>query len=123
MQNLISQTISYISFLWRKVQVKQFLAVVLVGVMTLTTNIALGQNNQVLQERVREDIQQNDAQRPKTMREWNREARATEDKPVERLEKIGKESAEAFKEFGSGYVEGAKKTARDVQQGAAEIPK
>jgi hypothetical protein len=123
MQNLISQTISYISFLWRKVQVKQFLAVVLVGVMTLTTNIALGQNHQVLQERVREDIQQNDAQRPKTMREWNREARATEDKPVERLEKIGKESAEAFKEFGSGYVEGAKKTARDVQQGAAEIPK
>lgn len=123
MQNLISRTISYISFLWNKVQVKRFLAVVLVGVMTLTTNIALGQNNQVLKERVREDIQQNDAQRPKTMREWNREARATEDKPGERLEKIGKESAEALKEFGSGYVEGAKKTARDVQQGAAEIGK
>ncbi|MDB9372234.1 hypothetical protein [Nodularia sphaerocarpa] len=121
MINLISRTINYIKFLFQGVQVKPFLAVVLVGLMTLTTNVAFGENNQVLKEKVRQDIQQDDSQRPKTIREWNREARETEGSPGKRLQKIGEESAEAFKEFGSGYVEGAKKTARDIQNGASEL--
>ena len=121
MMNLISRTINYIKFLFQGVQVKSFLAIVLVGLMTLTTNVAFGENNQVLKEKVRQDIQQDDSQRPKTIREWNQEARETEGSPGKRLQKIGEESAEAFKEFGSGYVEGAKKTARDIQNGASEL--
>ncbi|MBE9199810.1 MULTISPECIES: hypothetical protein [unclassified Nodularia (in: cyanobacteria)] len=121
MINLISRTIAHISFLFKEVQVKRFLAVVLVGFLTLTTNVSLGQNNQVLRETVREDIHQDDSQRPKTIREWNKEARETEDSPGKRMQKIGEESAEAFKEFGSGYVEGAKKTARDLQNGASKV--
>ncbi len=121
MMNLISRTMNHINFLLQGVQIKSLLAVVLVGLMTLTTNVAFGQNNQVLKEQVRQDIQQDDSQRPKTIREWNQEARETEGYPIERLQKIGEESAEAFKEFGSGYVEGAKKTARDIQNGASEL--
>ncbi len=121
MMNLISRTINYINFLFQGVQVKRFLAVVLMGLMTLTTNVAFGENNQVLKEKVRQEIQQDDSQRPKTIREWNQEARETEGSPGKRLQKIGEESAEAFKEFGSGYVEGAKKTARDIQNGASEL--
>ncbi|WP_414552112.1 hypothetical protein [Anabaena sp. CCY 0017] len=112
---------NHIKFLFQGVQIKSLLAVVLVGLMTLTTNVAFGQNNQVLKEQVRQDIQQDDSQRPKTIREWNQEARETEGSPIQRLQKIGEESAEAFTEFGSGYVEGAKKTARDIQNGASEL--
>ncbi|HYW18752.1 MAG TPA: hypothetical protein VE956_05445 [Nodularia sp. (in: cyanobacteria)] len=121
MINLISRTINYINFLKHKVQVKRFLAVVLVGFLTLTTNVAFGENNQVLKEKVRQEIQQDDSQRPKTMREWNQEARETQASVGKRVQKIGEESAEALKEFGSGYVEGAKKTARDIQNGASEL--
>lgn len=121
MKNLISRTITYISSLFNRLQVNRFLAVVLVGSLLLTTNVTLGsQNNKDLGERVREQIQQNDAQRPKTTGEWNKEARETEGSPGERLKRIGEQSAEAFKEFGSGYVEGTQETARGVQDSASQ---
>ncbi len=119
MTNLISYAIGYLSSLFKGLQVKRFLAVVLVGFLVLTTNITSGYSNQNLGERVRQQVEQNDAQRPKTTGQWNREARETEGSPGERLGRIGKQSAEAFKEFGSGYVEGAKETARDVGNSAA----
>jgi hypothetical protein len=120
MINFISRTIGEISSLFKGLQVKRFLAVALVGFVVLTTNVTSGQNDKGLKERVREQIEQNDAQRPKTIGQWNKEARETEGSLGERLEKIGGESAEAFKEFGSGYVEGAQKTASDVGNSAAQ---
>ncbi|MBW4564356.1 MAG: hypothetical protein KME32_25080 [Mojavia pulchra JT2-VF2] len=120
MKNLFSQAIAHISSLFNGLQAKRFLAVVLVGFLVLTTNINSGRDDKALRETVRERVEQNDAQRPKTTGQWNREARETEDSPGERLQKIGKESAEAFKEFGSGYAEGANKTAGDVKEGAAK---
>ncbi len=119
MTNLISHAIGHLSSLFKGLQVKRFLAVVLVGFLVLTTNMTSGYSNQDLGQRVRQQVEQNDAQRPKTTGQWNREARETEDSPGERLQRIGKQSAEAFKEFGSGYVEGAKETARDVGNNAA----
>ncbi|MEH1792838.1 MULTISPECIES: hypothetical protein [unclassified Nostoc] len=120
MINLISKTIGNIDSLLKGFQVKRFLAVVLVGFLVLTTNVTSGQNDKALKERVREQIQQNDAQRPKTTGQWNKEARETEGSLGKRLEKIGGESAEALKEFGSGYVKGAQKTASDVGNSAAQ---
>ncbi|WP_292749731.1 hypothetical protein [Nostoc sp. NMS4] len=99
------------------------MAVVIVGFLVLTTNVASGQNNTGLKERVSEQIQQDDSQRPRTIGEWNKEARETEGSPAKRLQKVGEESAEAFKQFGSGYVEGAKKTASDVGDSAAQTGK
>ncbi|MEH1887950.1 MAG: hypothetical protein V7K92_00320 [Nostoc sp.] len=123
MINLISRTIGHISSLLKGLQVKSFLAVVLIGFVVLTTNVAYEHNDKALGERVKEQVQQDDAQRPRTIGEWNEEARETEGSPGERLKKIGKESAEAFKQFGSGYVEGAQKTASDVGDSAAETAK
>jgi hypothetical protein len=123
MINLISRTISHISSFLKGLQIKGFFAVVLVGFLMLTTNVGYGQNDKTLGERVREQVQQDDSQRPKTIGEWNKEARETEGSPGKRLQKIGEESAEAFKQFGSGYVEGAQKTASDVGNSAAQTGK
>ncbi len=115
MTNLISRTFTHISSLLKGLHVKRFSAVVLVGFLLLTTNVALGQDNNTLGEKVREQVQTDQADRPKTTGEWNAEARETEGSPGKRLQRIGKESAEAFKQFGSGYVEGAKETAGSVR--------
>ncbi|MBD6616346.1 hypothetical protein FNW02_10970 [Komarekiella sp. 'clone 1'] len=123
MTSLISRTTTYISSLLKGLQVKRFFAVVLVGFLLLTTNATPGRDNTGLKERVREQVEQNDAQRPKTVGQWNKEARETEGSPGERLQKIGQESAEALKEFGSGYVEGAQETASDVGDSAAQAGK
>ncbi|MEJ6482560.1 hypothetical protein N0Y54_14700 [Nostoc punctiforme UO1] len=122
MINLISRTIANISSLLKGLQVKSFLAVVVVGFLVLTTNVnyGQGQNDKGLKERVREQVEQNDAERPKTVGQWFKDARETEDSPGERLQKIGQQSGEAFKEFGGGYVKGAKETASDVGDSAAE---
>ena len=123
MINLISRTIANISSLLKGLQVKSFLAVVVVGFLVLTTNVSDGPNDKGLKERVRQQVEQNDAQRPKTVGQWFKDARETEDSPGERLQKIGQQSGEAFKEFGGGYVKGAKETASDVGDSAAEAAK
>ncbi|MEH1837553.1 MAG: hypothetical protein V7L20_02030 [Nostoc sp.] len=123
MINLISRTIANISSLLKGLQVKSFLAVVVVGFLVLTTNVSSGQNDKGLKERVREQVEQNDAQRPKTVGDWFKDARETENSPGERLQKIGQQSGEALKEFGSGYVKGAKETASDVGDSAAKAAK
>lgn len=122
MTNLVSRAIAYVGFLLKGIQAKHLAAIVLVGSLLLTTNVALAQDNNTLGAKVRERVQQTDkADRPKTTGEWNEEARETEGSPGKRLQRIGKESAEAFKQFGSGYAEGTKETASDVAKGAKEI--
>ncbi|WP_392482357.1 hypothetical protein [Nostoc sp. C110] len=125
MINLISRKIGNISSALKGLQVTRFLAVVLVGFLVLTTNVNYeqGQNDKGLKERVREQVEQNDAERPKTVGQWFKDARETEDSPGERLQKIGQQSGEAFKEFGGGYVKGAKDTANDVGNSAAQTGK
>jgi hypothetical protein len=123
MKNLISRASDRIGSLLQAFQVKRFLAVVLVGFLLLTTNVSPGHNNKGLTNEVRDQLHQDDSQRPKTTREWYEEARETNDAPGERIKRIAGESAEAFKEFGSGYVEGAKKTARDVGEGLVDAGK
>jgi hypothetical protein len=86
MQNLISRTTSHIGSLMNGLQVKRFLAVVLVGFIMLTTNVdANKQNNKGLTKQVLEQAEQIDSVRPKTTNEWYKEARETEDSPGERL--------------------------------------
>lgn len=121
MSNLIANTATYVSSFLKKFQVKQFLAVVLVGFLLLTTNIDSGSNNKALPKQINEIAHDRDSVRPKTTREWEKEGRETENSPGERLGRIGKESAKAFEEFGSGYVEGAKQTANQVKEAATNI--
>jgi hypothetical protein len=85
-------------------------------ILLTTTNAYPKADNQALGQQVREQVHQIDqTDKPKTTGEWNQEARETEGKPGKRVQRIAKESGEALKQFGSGYVEGAKETVRDLQ--------
>ncbi|MBW4694315.1 MAG: hypothetical protein KME27_21430 [Lyngbya sp. HA4199-MV5] len=118
MTQLISRTIARFNSLLNALQLKRVFAVALVGFVLLTTNVDPGKNDQPLPANLRDRINQNDADRPKTTGQWNREAREVEGNPGERFKRIGKETGEAFKEFGTGYAKGAEKTANDVRRGA-----
>ncbi len=122
MMTLFSNAIAYIRSLLKGLQLQQYFAFVLVGFLLLTTNANAAPANEALAAKIRERIEQTDqADRPKTTGEWNREAKATEGQPGKRIERIAKESGEALKQFGSGYVKGAQETAGDLQRGAAQI--
>ncbi|HBB35836.1 MAG TPA: hypothetical protein DDZ80_28305 [Cyanobacteria bacterium UBA8803] len=103
MTNLISGTIERCKAIVKELQIKRFLAVVLVGFLLLTTNIDRGRNAQGITTKIDHALHQEDTQRPQTTGEWNREARETKGAPGERLQRIGEDSAEALKEWGALY--------------------
>jgi hypothetical protein len=123
MKNLISKATNLLSSFLSMFSGKYFLAVILAGFYLLTSNVALADNNVGLKQKVRQQIEQNDTERPQTIGEWNQDARETENSPGERIKKIGQQSAEAFKEFGSGYVKGAKETASEIENAAIQLVK
>jgi hypothetical protein len=114
MTNLISNAIARLTSLIKGFQVKQFLAVALVGFLLLTTNAQPGSENKALTKQVRERVHQGDSQRPKTTGEWLKEAR--QDAPLDkRIEQIGGESAAAVKDFGKLYPDTAKRSSDTVR--------
>ncbi|BAY71984.1 hypothetical protein ACN23B_05055 [Anabaena sp. FACHB-709] len=119
MANLFSKVITHIKFLFPEFQVKRFFAIALVGFLVLTTSlnstIDSGRSSDAVTRRLDRVVHQDDADRPKTTGEWNREARQTEDNPGERAKRIAKESGEAVKQFGSVYPDTAKRSANDLQ--------
>ncbi|MFB2770883.1 hypothetical protein ACE1AT_16560 [Pelatocladus sp. BLCC-F211] len=124
MTNLISNAIARVSSLLKGLQVKRFLAVVMLGVLLLTTNTYITPgDNKVLGKEVRDRAHLNDTQRPRTTGEWQKEAEEVKGNPGERLKRIGEDSAEAFRDFGSGYVEGAKRTANQAKDSAVDAGK
>ncbi len=124
MINLISNTITRVSSLLKGLQVKRFLAVVMLGVLLLTTNTYVTPgNNKALGKEVRDRAHLNDTQRPRTVGEWQKEAEEVKGNPAERIKRIGEDSAEAFRDFGSGYVEGAKKIGEQAKNSAVDAGK
>ncbi|MFB2920811.1 MULTISPECIES: hypothetical protein [Aerosakkonema] len=119
MKNWISSAIDRISSVLNALQVKRFLAVVVVGFLLLTTNVDSGRNNQRLTDKVLDTAHEKDSVRPKTTNEWYQEARETEDSPGERLKNIAKESGKALKEFGSVYPDTAKTSADALDENTA----
>jgi len=117
MINLISKAFSHISSLLNGLQVKRFVAVVLVGFLVLTTNANIERGNtKAVTRELDRVVHQDNADRPKTTGEWNREARQTEDAPGKRTQRIAKESAEAVKQWGSVYPDTAKRSADSVDE-------
>lgn len=113
MKSLIPRVVTAIGSLLKRLQVQQFLALVLVGLLFLSTNLAkisASSDNQNLGEKVQKIVRQDDSQRPKTTGEWQQEAREVEGSPGERLKNIAEESAEAIKDFGSLYPDTAEST-------------
>jgi len=117
MIGFISKAFSHISSLLNGLQAKRFLAVVLVGFIVLTTNVNADRGNtKAVTRDLDRVVHQDNADRPKTTGEWNREARQTEDAPGKRVQRIAKESAEAVKQFGGVYPDTAKRSADSVDE-------
>ncbi|WP_427161081.1 hypothetical protein ACQFX9_05600 [Aliinostoc sp. HNIBRCY26] len=119
MVSLFTKAINSIKSIFRDLEIKRFFAVVLVGFLVLTTglnsSIESGRNADAVSRRLDKVVHQDDADRPKTTGEWNREARQTEDAPIERAKRIAKESGEAIKQWGSVYPDTAKRSADELQ--------
>lgn len=125
MTNLISRAAARLSSLLKDIQVKQFFAIALVGVLVFMTSPEmpkgrdsgdLGRTGQAVTKKIDRVIHQGDSERPKTTREWQNEAARTEDAPAERAKEIIKESADAFEDFGEVYPSTAKRSARATQE-------
>src|SRR6476469_2117671 len=118
MKNLISSAIAQVSSLLNQLQVKRFLAVVLVGFIFLTTNAQPNSaSSKAISDRINTVAHQNDSDRPKTTGEWNREAREINSADGEgRLQRIAKESTEAVKDFGGLYPDTADRSASDLDK-------
>lgn len=115
MQSLISGSIAKISSLFDWLQIKQFLSIVMVGFMLLATNVDPDLATESTVERLDNMIQKENPERPKTTAQWKQQARETKDKPIEKIKRIGEQSADAVKEFGSNYPEVAKNSAAELR--------
>ena len=113
--NLISTAIDRISSLFKGLQVKRFLSVVLVGFVLLTANVNAGGNSKSYGTQVGSKADLNNPERPQTTREWRQEARETKNDPGQRVQKIGQEAGAAVKEFGEMYQDTAKRSIRELK--------
>ena len=118
MKNLISQAMSFVGSLFSSLQVKQLLSIALVGFFLLTSPAAPSANSKAASDRINAVAHQNDSDRPKTMGEWKQEAREV-DKTGNRLGRIGKESAEAVKDWGGLYPDTAERSAQTLDENQA----
>lgn len=120
MKSLIPRAFAYISSQLAGLQIKRFLVVVLVGFITLTTNVGFLGNNIAFGEQGSSKTRQSDSVRPETTKEWYEDARKTEDSPGERLQKIGEQSAQAVKEFGQMYSDTADRSTSALKEDTAD---
>jgi hypothetical protein len=116
MISLFSKAIAGINSFLKSLQVRQFFAVALVGAILLLAPAETTRNNPDLGRRIDNVLERSDSERPTTTREWQQEAREVEDKPGERLKRIGEESKEAFKEFGGLYPDTAERSAETLKE-------
>jgi hypothetical protein len=115
MKNLISRAFTTITSVLKRFQVKSILSVVLLGVLLLTTNVNSGQDNQAVSKRIDELVHQDDSQRPKTMGDFRNEVEG--DVPLgERVYNTARDSAEAFKDFGSLYPDTAERSGQAIKE-------
>lgn len=113
MLSFISQAIAKFFSFFKSLQVRQFLPIVLIGFLLLTTSATPSRNEtQQVIKKLDETVHQEDSIIPKTTEEWEQQYRETEGRPVERLKRIGEQSAEAVKEFGSMYSDTAERSAK-----------
>jgi hypothetical protein len=118
MLNLIFRTMGYIKSI-AKQSAKKFLPIFLVGVVLLTTNVDRDMNDQKLGKVVDKAIHQDRENRPKTTGEWNQQSREVQGKPGKLLKRVGEQSAEAVKDFGSVFPDTAKRTTAELNDSTA----
>ncbi|MCU0565908.1 MAG: hypothetical protein MUF49_04855 [Oculatellaceae cyanobacterium Prado106] len=132
MMNLIFSMGDRILAKLQKLQIQKLLLTLMLSVLLFSNYAVLGlhngSDNRSANGSANESLNQfsrdlahqgEESDRPKTMGEWQQEARELEGKPGEKLKRIGEESGEAFKEFGEQYVEGIQETAEEIREGVS----
>ena len=112
----IAGTIIQIGNWFKQLQVRQFLSVVAIGFIILTTTVDPDLVSKATIDKLDRLVHQENPERPKTTREWQQQAREVKGKPAERLERIGKQSAGAVKEFGEMYPDVAKRSQAELEK-------
>ncbi len=117
MLNSISEAISKFHSFVKSIQAKKFLmSIVMIGFVLLTINVAPSrQETQQAINKLDQTVHQEDSTRPKTTGEWEQQAREIEGRPLERLKRIGEQSAEAVQEMGSMYSDTAKRSSEALK--------
>lgn len=115
MKKLIAQVLGFLSSMIAALPIRQVLSVVLVGFLVLTTNSIPNDHNKAATKRIDTIIQQNDSDRPKTTGEWQEEAEEI-DNVGDRIQRIGKESAEAIKDWAGLYPDTAERSAEALDK-------
>jgi hypothetical protein len=118
---MLHKAITTIASTLSLLNIKRVFAALLVGFVVLNVAVDVAQADNTLGERMRDRIEQTDrnSERPKTTGEFLNEA--DRDMPLgERLEVIGRDSAEALKQFGQEYSVGAQESARNIGEKAAD---
>ncbi len=117
MLNFISQAIAKFFSFFKSLQVKPFLPIVLIGFLLLTISAEPSRlETQQAIKKLDQTVHQEDSIRPKTTGEWEQQAREVEGRPVERLKRIGEQSAEAVKDFGSMYSDTAERSSEALDE-------
>jgi hypothetical protein len=107
--------ISKLSSLFNKLQVKQLVSIMMVSLVILATNVSPDRASKATVDRLDRMVRQENSDRPKTTAQWQKQAEEVEGRPGERLKRIGEQSADAVKEFGSTYPDVAKKSAAELR--------
>lgn len=117
MINFLFEKFSNINYFFKKRPIKQIFYTLLASCLLFINNVNPAYSDQSLGNKLNDAInnvfEQNDSDdvnRPKTAREWDQQARETKGRPVEKLKRIGEQSAEAIKEFGSVYPDTAERS-------------
>jgi hypothetical protein len=117
MKIFVFRSIDKINYLINKLRLNQAFAIFAIGLLILTTNIDPTLNKQDAVGKIDKMLQQDrDRTRPKTTAQWQQQARETKGKAGEKLKRIGEQSADAVKEFGSMYPEVAKNSIEDLKK-------
>jgi hypothetical protein len=114
MLNLIFGAIAKIGTYLKGLHLKQFLSTILVGSILLASEVVPDIASDKAIDRLERKVQQENPDRPKTTAEWQQQAREVEGKPGERIKRIGEQSADAVKEFGSMYPDVAKNSGKEL---------
>jgi hypothetical protein len=124
MLNLIARLVSRIQLLLTKLMdqplVKQLAGKIvpgfLMGTLLLATGVDSSASDQSLGKTVDKVIHQDREKRPKTTGEWNQQSREVQGKPGKLLKRVGEQSAEAVKDFGSVFPDTAKRSAAELKK-------
>jgi hypothetical protein len=114
MLTFISGLMTKIAVFLKGLHLRQLLPIILVGVVLLATEVVPDVASGKAIDRLERKVRQENPDRPKTTAEWQQQAREVKGKPGERIKRIGEQSADAVKEFGSMYPDVAKNSGKEL---------